>query len=150
MKYLIFIFAPFFLFCTSKTVSIAKILNTDSTTQAKSDTLKIDCAIPDLSNIIVRNDTTFDYRKFKGHAIESYDSKNRLRRREITNLYENNSKNIFSEIEIYDTVGHKVYESKTRGLVCWHCFKYSYDKAGHLINKSGYSSGEIGINVSCY
>jgi hypothetical protein len=116
--------------------------------QVTYDTFKLDCEQPDINKIIVRNDTIINYSKYNGHLVKSYDSNNRLRRVFITNLYESNSKKIFSSTEIYDTAGHIIYECKTQEFVCWHCFKYKYDKAGHLINKSGYSSGEIGINVS--
>ena len=80
--------------------------------------------------------------------IKSYDSHNRLRETGITNLYENDSRKIFSSTEIYDTVGHLIFENKTQEFICWHCYKYTYDNAGHLIFKSGFSSGEVGVNIS--
>ena len=148
MNPLIFISTFLFFSCNNRADFIATKNSINTTTQATIDTFKIDCTPPNLTNIIVRSDTTIDYKKYNGHLIQSYDTQNRLRQRLITNLYESNSKKIFSSTEIYDTVGHIIYENKTHEMICWHCYKYTYDNAGHLIEKSGYSSGELGIKIS--
>ena len=72
----------------------------------------------------------------------------RLRRKVSSNLYQTDSRQIYVDTEIYDTLGRTVFESKSNGDVPWHCYKYAYDSAGRLIEKEGYSSGNIGIRTS--
>jgi hypothetical protein len=113
-----------------------------------SDTFKINCDKPNIENLILSNDTTYDYPNYKGHTIKSFDKGKRLIQVFVSNLFESNSKNIVSATTIYDTAGHTIYEDKTKEFIRWHCYCYKFDTKGHLIFKEGYSSGEMGIRVA--
>jgi|GEM_PF-1322940 len=139
-----FLLVLLFLSCADKKRPVATSSKTD-TSQVKDNTFNIDCTEPRLEAVITRSDTIIDYEKFNGHLIKSYDSQNRLRQTVISNLYENNADKVFSITEIYDSVGHLIYENKIQKYTIWHCYKYSYDNAGHLVSKAGYSSGTMGV-----
>lgn len=139
--------AVLFLSCADKHRPVATSSKTD-TSLVKNNTFNIDCTEPRLEAIITRSDTIVDYEKFEGHLIKSYDSQNRLRQTVISNLYESNADKVFSTTEVYDTVGHLIYENKIEKHTIWHCYKYGYDSAGHLVSKAGYSSGTMGVKES--
>jgi len=112
-----------------------------------SDTFDIQCNIPVIDNSIARCDTTFSTDNYKGHIIKCFDKVGRLLKYDSTNLFESNMNKIYDYSRIYDTLNHLVYESISQGLVRFHCYSYKYDGKSHLIEKSGYSSGELGIKV---
>ena len=113
-----------------------------------SDTFKLNCDKPNIDSFIVHRDTIFDYNNYNGHTIKSLDKKGRSIQLYVSNLFESNSKNIYSETTIYDTARHIVYEDKTKEFIRWHCYSYRYDIRGHLVFKEGYSSGELGLKAS--
>jgi hypothetical protein len=105
------------------------------------------CSIPEIDNLILRCDTSYDPNKDKGHVIRCFDKYGQLLKKDSINLFESDSKKIFEYKVIYDSVGHFLYESISEGLITFHCYSYRYDKEGHLIEKQGYSSGEIGVKI---
>jgi antitoxin component YwqK of YwqJK toxin-antitoxin module len=123
-------------------------MKTDSLILPVTDTFKIECDVPNIKSLIVRNDTTVNRKNYIGHIIKSFDSKNRLLKVFVSNLYESNVDKIYSSTSVYDTAGHVIYEDKTEKFIRFHCYSYKYDLNGHIISKIGYSSGEIGIKVS--
>lgn len=142
-----FLLAFLFLSCADKQRPAAKSSNND-TSQVKNNTFTTDCTLPNLEGIITRSDTIIDYKKYKGHLVKSYDSRNRLRERLIANWYESTTERSFSTTEVYDTVGHLIYENKIDKDILWHCYKYSYDSAGHMVSQAGFSSGTMGVKIS--
>ncbi len=142
-----FLLAFLFLSCADKQRPAAKSSNND-TSQVKNNTFTTDCTLPNLEGIITRSDTIIDYKKYKGHLIKSFDSRNRLRETVVANLYESNIDKSFSTTEVYDSIGHLIYENKIEGYDIWHCYKYTYDSAGHLVSKAGFSSGTMGVKIS--
>lgn len=42
------------------------------------DTFKLICEMPNIEELIVRSDTSYDYPNYKEHTIRSFDKKNRL------------------------------------------------------------------------
>lgn len=145
MRTLLITISFFYLSCTDALSNRTKVAKSGTTIVPKSDTFKVICNKPNIDNRIVRSDTTFDYTNYKGHTIKSYDKEGRLIEIYVSNLFESNSKNIFSTITVYDTAGHVIYDAKTKEFICWHCYSYKYDTSGHLVFKVGYSSGELGI-----
>jgi hypothetical protein len=150
MKLLLFINIVISLSCLENKHHISTATNRTNANTTKLDTFQVDCTLPNLDSSIVRRDTIIDYPKYKGHLIKSYDSRDRLKETEIINLYENDSRKMFSATEIYDTIGHLIFENKTKEFISWHCYKYTYDKMGHLVSKSGFSSGEVGVKISYF
>jgi hypothetical protein len=106
------------------------------------------CSMPEIDNLILRCDTSFDQSNYKGHIIRCFDKNGQLLKKDSTNLFQNDSRKIFSYKVIYDSAGHLLYESISEGLIAFHCYSHRYDKEGHLIEKEGYSSGEIGVKIS--
>jgi hypothetical protein len=145
MKTLLIVISFFYLSCSSNSSIKTNTTNTSIIAIPISDTFKLNCDKPNIERLIVRSDTTFDYNNYEGHTIKSFDNQRRLRKLFISNLFESNSKSIYSSTAIYDTAGHIIYEDKTMEFIRWHCYCYKYDPRGHLIFKEGYSSGEMGI-----
>lgn len=112
------------------------------------DTFKLICEMPNIEELIVRSDTSYDYPNYKEHTIRSFDKKNRLIQVFKSNLFESNTKKIYSETVIYDTAGRIIYEDKTKQFTRWHYYCYKFDTNGNMIYKEGYSSGEMGLRVS--
>jgi len=113
-----------------------------------SDTFHIQCDIPAIENIIANCDTIFNTKNYKGHVIKCFDKVGHLLKIDSTNLFESNMNKVYAYSKIYDTANRLTYESISKGLVKFHCYTYKHDANGHLIEKSGYSSGELGIKVS--
>jgi hypothetical protein len=147
MRTLLIVISLFYLSCSDNKTSETKIVKGDTSALAINDTFKIDCEQPNIYNLIVRSDTTFDSNNYNGHTIKSFDIKGRLLKTFVTNLFESNSKNIYSSTTVYDTSGHVIYDAKTKEFIRWHCYSYKYNINGNLISKTGYSSGEIGVKI---
>jgi len=113
-----------------------------------SDTFHVQCDIPEIENIITICDTTFTKKNYKGHVIKCFDKVGHLLKIDSTNLFESNMNDVYDYSKIYDTANRLTYESISQGLIKFHCYRYKYDVNGHLIEKSGYSSGELGIIVT--
>ncbi|PZR01894.1 MAG: hypothetical protein DI539_28095, partial [Flavobacterium psychrophilum] len=143
------IILPFlFLSCSNNKNAKTEISDSVNVPLTIGDTFKLTCNKPSIEDIIAHSDTIYDYPNYKEHTIKSYDREKRLIQVFESNLFESNSKDIFSATTIYDTAGRKIYEDKTKGFIRWHCYFYKFDTKGHLIFKEGYSSGEVGIRVS--
>lgn len=142
MKFLIIIPLFLILSCSNKKSKSSKTVATNQ------DTSIALCFMPEIHNLIRRCDTLFDQSNYKGHIIRCFDKNGQLLKRDSTNLFQSDSRKIFSYKVIYDSNGHLLYESISQGLITFHCYSYNYDSEGHLIEKQGYSSGEMGVKIS--
>ena len=142
MKCLIIIPLFFMVSCSNKKNKSSKIV------AANQDTSIALCFMPVIDNLIRLCDTLFDQSNYKGHIIRCFDKNGQLLKTDSTNLFQSDPGKIFSYKFIYDSNGHLLYESISQGLITFHCYSYSYDNEGHLIEKQGYSSGEMGVKIS--
>lgn len=147
MRTLLIIISLTYFSCSGNSSDEKKTVINGNSSITIDDTSKINCVKPNIENLIVHSDTTVDYPHYKGHTIKSFDVQKRVRQIFESNLFESNSKNIVSSTIIYDTIGHIIYEDKTKEFIRWHYYCYKYDTNGHLVFKEGYSSNEMGIKV---
>lgn len=132
----------------SSTTSKIKSDSTTNLDSINSDTFHVQCDIPQIENIIAKCDTTFSTKNYKGHVIKCFDKVGQLLKIDSTNLFESNMNKVYDYLKLYDTVNRLTYESISQELIKFHCYRYKYDESGHLTEKSGYSSGELGIKVT--